>query len=190
MDSRPNLLFYSRTNNNCIELLRIMKQYQIDKEFKIINVDNNKSEVIKKIKVIPTMIIPSINKVIIGESVNEFVISVINSRIKEFNKNVKAINQYPLNQHLKQNQLNQNTSPYSTKITDEQHNQLIDKPILDKSTVNITNQNIKQEQNECNNENANCKILGYIEDEMGGLSDKYSYLNINISPIHNYGYYQ
>ena len=24
---------------------------------------------------------------------------------------------------------------------------------------------------------------------MGGLSDKYSYLNINISPMHNYGYY-
>lgn len=175
MDSRPNLLFYSRINNNCIELLRIMKQYQIDKEFKIINVDNNKSDVIKKIKVIPTMIIPSINKVIIGESVNEFVISVINSRIKELNNaNIKAINQNPLNQHLKQ----------------EQHNQLIDKPILDKSTVNIINQDIKQEQNECNNENVNCKILGYIEDEMGGLSDKYSYLNINISPIHNYGYYQ
>ena len=72
--NRPNLLFYSRTNN-CIELLRMMKQYQIDKEFKIINVDNNKSEVIKKIKVIPTMIIPSINKVIIGEDVNDFVIS-------------------------------------------------------------------------------------------------------------------
>ena len=27
--NRPNLLFYSRTNN-CIELLRMMKQYQID----------------------------------------------------------------------------------------------------------------------------------------------------------------
>ena len=80
--NRPNLLFYSRTNN-CIELLRMMKQYQIDKEFKIINVDNNKNEVIKKIKVIPTMIIPSINKVIVGEDVNEFVISIIKSRIKE-----------------------------------------------------------------------------------------------------------
>lgn len=180
MNSRPNLLFYSRSNDNCIELLRIMKQYQIDKEFKIINVDNNKSEVIKKIKVIPTMIIPSINKVIIGESVNEFVISVINSRIKELNNaNTKAI-QKPLNQ-------------YSTKITDEQHNQLIDKPILDKSTVNIDNEELKETlDNDLNNKQRNKinPILGYIEDEMGGLSDKYSYLNINISPIHNYGYYQ
>ena len=111
--NRPNLLFYSRTNN-CIELLRMMKQYQIDKEFKIINVDNNKNEVIKKIKVIPTMIIPSINKVIVGEDVNEFVISIIKSRIKE-----------PIN---------------NTPLTDEQHNKLIDKPILDKSTLNITNE--------------------------------------------------
>ena len=117
--NRPNLLFYSRTNN-CIELLRMMKQYQIDKEFKIINVDNNKNEVIKKIKVIPTMIIPSINKVIIGEDVNDFVISIIKSRIKE-----------PIN---------------NTQLTDEQHNKLIDKPILDKSTLNITNEEIKQEE--------------------------------------------
>lgn len=163
--NRPNLLFYSRTNN-CIELLRMMKQYQIDKEFKIINVDNNKSEVIKKIKVIPTMIIPSINKVIIGESVNEFVISIIKSRIKE---------------------------PINTQLTDEQHNKLIDKPILDKSTVNIDNEELKETlNNELNNKHSNKTnpILGYIEDEMGGLSDKYSYLNINISPIHNYGYYQ
>ena len=161
--NRPNLLFYSRTNN-CIELLRMMKQYQIDKEFKIINVDNNKNEVIKKIKVIPTMIIPSINKVIIGEDVNEFVISIIKSRIKE-----------PIN---------------NTQLTDEQHNKLIDKPILDKSTLNITNEEVKETNNY--NENKNNKItpiLGYIEDEMGGLSDKYSYLNINISPMHNYGYY-
>lgn len=161
--NRPNLLFYSRTNN-CIELLRMMKQYQIDKEFKIINVDNNKNEVIKKIKVIPTMIIPSINKVIIGEDVNDFVISIIKSRIKE-----------PIN---------------NTSLTDEQHNKLIDKPILDKSTINITNEEVKETNNY--NENKNNKttpILEYIEDEMGGLSDKYSYLNINISPMHNYGYY-
>ena len=163
--NRPNLLFYSRTNN-CIELLRMMKQYQIDKEFKIINVDNNKNEVIKKIKVVPTMIIPSINKVIIGEDVNQFVISIIKSRIKE-----------PIN---------------NTPLTDEQHNKLIDKPILDKSTVNIDNEELKETlNNELNNKHSNKTnpILGYIEDEMGGLSDKYSYLNINISPMHNYGYY-
>lgn len=159
--NRPNLLFYSRTNN-CIELLRMMKQYQIDKEFKIINVDNNKNEVIKKIKVIPTMIIPSINKVIIGEDVNDFVISIIKSRIKE-----------PIN---------------NTQLTDEQHNKLIDKPILDKSTLNITNEEVKETNNYESN-NKTTPILGYIEDEMGGLSDKYSYLNINISPMHNYGYY-
>ena len=117
--NRPNLLFYSRTNN-CIELLRMMKQYQIDKEFKIINVDNNKNEVIKKIKVIPTMIIPSINKVIVGEDVNDFVISIIKSRIKE---------------------------PINTQLTDEQHNKLIDKPILDKSTLNITNEEVKETNN-------------------------------------------
>lgn len=160
--NRPNLLFYSRTNN-CIELLRMMKQYQIDKEFKIINVDNNKNEVIKKIKIIPTMIIPSINKVIVGEDVNEFVISIIKSRIKE------SINNTPL--------------------TDEQHNKLIDKPILDKSTLNITNEEVKETNNYENKNNKITPILGYIEDEMGGLSDKYSYLNINISPMHNYGYY-
>ena len=159
--NRPNLLFYSRTNN-CIELLRMMKQYQIDKEFKIINVDNNKNEVIKKIKVVPTMIIPSINKVIIGEDVNDFVISIIKSRIKE-----------PIN---------------NTQLTDEQHNKLIDKPILDKSTLNITNEEVKETNNYESN-NKTTPILGYIEDEMGGLSDKYSYLNINISPMHNYGYY-
>ena len=109
------------------------------------------------------MIIPSINKVIIGEDVNDVVISIIKSRIKE-----------PIN---------------NTPLTDEQHNKLIDKPILDKSTLNITNEEVKETNNYENKNNKTTPILGYIEDEMGGLSDKYSYLNINISPMHNYGYY-
>ena len=63
---------------------------------------------------------------------------------------------------------------------------------FDISTVNIDNEELKETlNNELNNKHSNKTnpILGYIEDEMGGLSDKYSYLNINISPMHNYGYY-
>ena len=160
--NKPNLLFYSITSDKCIELIKFMKVRGIDKNFKLVCVDNNTSNIVKRIKVIPTMIIPSINKVFTGNDVYLFITTKYARPQKPLRKPP------PLPQHnTKQHQ--DNNQPQQQEITTHE---LVNKPETHAPIVN-------------NNNN----LIGYVEDEMSGLSDKYSYLDIDIQPIHNYGVY-
>lgn len=158
--NKPNLLFYSITSDKCIELIKFMKVRGIDKNFKLVCVDNNTSNIVKRIKVIPTMIIPSINKVFTGNDVYLFITTKYAQRPQKPLRKPPPLPQHNTNQHKDNNQ------PQQQEIT----------------THEIVN---KLETNAPINNN----IIGYVEDEMSGLSDKYSYLDIDIQPIHNYGVY-
>lgn len=158
--NKPNLLFYSITSDKCIELIKFMKVRGIDKNFKLVCVDNNTSNIVKRIKVIPTMIIPSINKVFTGNDVYLFITTKYAQRPQKPLRKPPPLPQHINNQHQNNNQ------PQQQEIT----------------THEIVN---KPETNAPINNN----IIGYVEDEMSGLSDKYSYLDIDIQPIHNYGVY-
>ena len=160
--NKPNLLFYSITSDKCIELIKFMKVRGIDKNFKLVCVDNNTSNIVKRIKVIPTMIIPSINKVFTGNDVYLFITTKYARPQKPLRKPP------PLPQH-NTNQYKDNNQPQQQEITTHE---LVNKPETHAPIVN-------------NNNN----LIGYVEDEMSGLSDKYSYLDIDIQPIHNYGVY-
>lgn len=158
--NKPNLLFYSITSDKCIELIKFMKVRGIDKNFKLVCVDNNTSNIVKRIKVIPTMIIPSINKVFTGNDVYLFITN------KYARPQMPLRKPPPLPQH-NTNQHQDNNQPQQQEITTHK---LVNKPETHAPIVN-------------NN------LIGYVEDEMSGLSDKYSYLDIDIQPIHNYGVY-
>ena len=168
--NKPNLLFYSITSDKCIELIKFMKVRGIDKNFKLVCVDNNTSNIVKRIKVIPTMIIPSINKVFTGNDVYLFITN------KYARPQMPLRKPPPLPQHIT-NQHQDNNQPQQQEITTHE---LVNKPETHAPIVNNNNSN-----NIKNNNN----LIGYVEDEMSGLSDKYSYLDIDIQPIHNYGVY-
>ena len=159
--NKPNLLFYSITSDKCIELIKFMKVRGIDKNFKLVCVDNNTSNIVKRIKVIPTMIIPSINKVFTGNDVYLFITTKYAQRPQMPLRKPPPLPQHNTNQHQDNNQ------PQQQEITTHE---LVNKPETHAPIVN-------------NN------LIGYVEDEMSGLSDKYSYLDIDIQPIHNYGVY-
>ncbi len=159
--NKPNLLFYSITSDKCIELIKFMKVRGIDKNFKLVCVDNNTSNIVKRIKVIPTMIIPSINKVFTGNDVYLFITTKYAQRPQMPLRKPPPLPQHNTNQHQDNNQ------PQQQKITTHE---LVNKP---ETYAPIVNNN----------------LIGYVEDEMSGLSDKYSYLDIDIQPIHNYGVY-
>ena len=158
--NKPNLLFYSITSDKCIELIKFMKVRGIDKNFKLVCVDNNTSNIVKRIKVIPTMIIPSINKVFTGNDVYLFITTKYAQRPQKPLRKPPPLPQHNTTQHQNNNQ------PQQQEITTHK---LVNKP---ETHAPINN-----------------NIIGYVEDEMSGLSDKYSYLDIDIQPIHNYGVY-
>lgn len=160
--NKPNLLFYSITSDKCIELIKFMKVRGIDKNFKLVCVDNNTSNIVKRIKVIPTMIIPSINKVFTGNDVYLFITTKYAQRPQKPLRKPPPLPQHNTNQHKDNNQPQQ-----QQEITTHE---LVNKP---ETYAPIVNNN----------------LIGYVEDEMSGLSDKYSYLDIDIQPIHNYGVY-
>ena len=161
--NKPNLLFYSITSDKCIELIKFMKVRGIDKNFKLVCVDNNTSNIVKRIKVIPTMIIPSINKVFTGNDVYLFITTKYAQRPQMPLRKPPPLPQHNTNQHQDNNQ------PQQQEITTHE---IVNKPETHAPIVNNNN-----------------TLIGYVEDEMSGLSDKYSYLDIDIQPIHNYGVY-
>ena len=166
--NKPNLLFYSITSDKCIELIKFMKVRGIDKNFKLVCVDNNTSNIVKRIKVIPTMIIPSINKVFTGNDVYLFITNKYVQRPQKPLRKPPPLPQHNTKQHQDNNQPQQ-----QQEITTHE---IVNKPETYAPIVN-------------NNKNNNNNLIGYVEDEMSGLSDKYSYLDIDIQPIHNYGVY-
>lgn len=113
MSNKPNLLFYSLNDTISLNILKLLKTYNIINIFQLFNIDENKTHpVLNKIKEIPTAIIPNENLILTKNEIINYIKS------------------------------------------------------------NIIKSNI---------------ILGYNDLEMNGYSDKYSFINSNISPIHNYG---
>lgn len=165
---KPNLLFYSNTNKKCIELLKFMKSKNIDKNFKIVCVDNNNSNTVKKITTIPTMIIPSLNKVFTGNEVYLFIVSITRNEEREKREEREDKREEKRDDNKRDNETNKTIDKETKVKTKDDNNETIE--------TNNTN-------------NSNNEVLGYVIDEMSGLSDKYSYINIDISPIHNYGYF-
>ena len=116
MTNKPNLLFYSITDNISINILNLLKTYELYNCFKLFNIDENKKHpVLNKINKIPTAILPNENKILIGDEIINYI----------------------------------------------------------KSNIIKTN-----------------NILGYNDLEMNGYSDKYSFINTNITPIHTYGIFK
>ena len=174
---RPNLIFYSLKNKKCNNFYHYLINNHLNNKFQLINVDTDKSNASKKINQIPTMIIPSINKVYFGDDVYNFFQQIPNKSSQPINQPIQS------NQPIKQSQQKPIQSNQPIKQLQQKPNQPIkqqQKPI--QSTKQL-NQN-KEKKEEKDNE-----VLGYIEYEMNGLSDKYYLINSTISPIHNYGIY-
>lgn len=75
--------------------------------------------------------------------------------------------------------------------TNGQQNESKDKEVnksIERNDKEI-NQEVKDNQSKSSKQNtqeSQYEVLGYIENEMSGLSDKYVFLNTDITPIHNY----
>lgn len=102
--SNVNILFYSNKNKNCQSLLKLMQIENMLHYFKCINIDENMDKIPSQIKSVPTAVISSLNKILVG---NEIFAFINNIRINHQNMAKNNREDIQINQINQQNQLNQ-----------------------------------------------------------------------------------
>lgn len=144
MSNKRNLLFYKSDCKLSQVVIKLLNSEGLLNSIDCLDVDKLK-KIPSQIKQVPTLILPQLNKILIGKEILIFI------------------------QEIKQSK---------NQVKQEQINQL-NKPI-EKEEININN---NQQNNQKPKEK---KVLGYIQNEMDGFSDKYAYKDINEAPQHNY----
>ena len=144
MSNKRNLLFYKSDCKLSQVVIKLLNSEGLLNSIDCLDVDKLK-KIPSQIKQVPTLILPQLNKILIGKEILIFI------------------------QEIKQSK---------NQVKQEQINQL-NKPI-EKEEININN---NQQNNQKLKEK---KVLGYIQNEMDGFSDKYAYKDINEAPQHNY----
>lgn len=141
MSNKRNLLFYKSDCKLSQVVIQLLNSEGLLNSIDCLDVDKLK-KIPSQIKQVPTLILPNLNKILIGKEILIFI------------------------QNIKQSK---------NQIKQEQFNQL---------NNSIEKENINNQQN--NQISKEKKILGYIQNEMDGFSDKYAYKDINEAPQHNF----
>ena len=141
MSNKRNLLFYKSNCKLSQVVIQLLNSEGLLNSIDCLDVDKLK-KIPSQIKQVPTLILPNLNKILIGKEILIFI------------------------QNIKQSK---------NQIKQEQFNQL---------NNSIEKENINNQQN--NQISKEKKILGYIQNEMDGFSDKYAYKDINEAPQHNF----
>lgn len=82
------ILFYSNRCNTCKTVCTLLNNSQLSNSFKFICVDNN-NNIPKQITVVPTVVIPSIHKMYVGNEIIQWIRSIIESR-KQSNTSLQS----------------------------------------------------------------------------------------------------
>ena len=153
MSNKRNLLFYKSDCKLSQVVIQLLNSEGLLNSIDCLDVDKLK-KIPSQIKQVPTLILPQLNKILIGKEILLFIQNIKQSK-----------NQF------KQEQINQ-----------------IDKEDLYLNQQNhLNNEQPKEQFKEPPKEQPKeKKILGYIQNEMDGFSDKYAYKDINEAPQHNF----
>jgi len=158
-----NIFFYRDRDKNCEQVYFLIKNNGFLNYFKCINVDITKPN----IKAVPALLIYKLKQILYGQEIYIF----LNNLIQQQNIKQQQIN-------LMRNSINNSIRPITPPP--QNTNQTQTNPQIIQQ--NIQQQNINRlQQNKSN-------IIGYIESEMNGFSDSYTFSSpdINILPQHNF----
>lgn len=87
-NNNPNLLFYSKRCNTCVNLLSIMQNDKLLDYFRLICVDN--TQIPPNIKIVPTLIVSNIAKPLVAKEIFDWI-----NQIKYINKQKETDSQRP-----------------------------------------------------------------------------------------------
>ena len=149
MSNKRNLLFYKSDCKLSQIVIQLLNSEGLLNSIDCLDVDKLK-KIPSQIKQVPTLILPNLNKILIGKEILIFIQNIKQSK-----------------NQIKQDQFNQLNNP------------------IEKEEIQ-NNQQSNQQENKINQKSKEKKILGYIQNEMDGFSDKYAYKDINEAPQHNF----
>ncbi len=158
-----NIFFYRDKDRNCEQVYFLIKNNGFLNYFKCINVETSRINL--PIKAIPALLIYKLKQILYGNDIFIF----LNNLIQQNNIQQQRLNlmKYSINNSIKPATNNQQNIQL-------QNNQI-------KQNIQQQNLNNSQQQNKSH-------IIGYIESEMNGFSDNYTFSSpdINIAPQHNF----
>jgi glutaredoxin-related protein len=150
MSNNKNILFYSTQCNLCKTVMQILKQENMATYFNYVCIDDPqiRSRIPKTITHIPTAIIPSMNKIFVGNDILQWIQTLRISRAQHSNVSASSIQRRMevLNQQPQNNKNTQDKVPQATP-------------------------------------------LGFVTQEMAGISDTYAYTTVEQAPRHTYSSY-
>lgn len=204
-----NIFFYCDNNSKCEQVYLILKTNNLIPSFRCVNVETTKISF--KLKEVPAILIYKLKQIYYNQELYKFLNVLIQQQQKQiqhqriiqqhqqyyqpqqYQANLQNI-QYNQTQPQLINNMNSKDNIYNNRILQNMNSNM--------SILNSNNQQFDPRLNQQNNiqqqlikKNQNImkgpvqkKILGYVENEMNGLSDIYTFQdpNVNITPQHNF----
>lgn len=173
-----NIFFYRDGDKLCNQVYFIMKSNGFLNYFNCINVETTKINI--RLQSIPALLIQKLNSILYGNDIFNFLNNIIQNNQKQ------AQMQQQVNMH-KMVQTSQQNGNYP--VINQGNNQQYQQQNYQQSQQTQTIQQTIQQQNmnkTINNQSS--KIIGYVESEMNGISDSYTFSSpdINIMTQHSF----
>lgn len=155
-----NIFFYRDRDKLCEQIYIIMKHNGFLNYFNCVNVETTRINI--QLQQVPALLIYKLRKILYGQQIFNF----LNERIQQSNLQTQ---QYQQMQQARETSLIQ------------QHNMPLQQQSMQSTIHNQNMNNITNQQPKTN-------IVGYVESEMSGFSDNYTFSNpdINIMPQHTF----
>ena len=172
-----NIFFYRDGDKLCNQVYLIMKNNGFLNYFNCINIETTKINI--KLQSIPALLIQKLGSILYGNDIFNFLNNSIQNKQKQIQMQ-QQVNMYKAIQTSQQNNYPQNG------MIQQQMNRpksLQDNPQQQNIQQTIQQQNMNKTVN-----NQQSKVIGYVESEMNGLSDNYTFSrpDINIMTLHTF----
>ncbi len=171
-----NIFFYCDGDKLCNQVFFIMKNNGFLKYFDCVNIKTTKLNI--KLQSIPALLIQKLNSILYGNDIFNFLNNIIQNNQKQAQMQ-QQVNMHRMIQTKQNNNyqvMNQvNNQQYQQNNIQQQNNQSIQQAIQQQNM----NKTINNQQS---------KIIGYVESEMNGISDSYTFSSpdINIMTQHSF----
>lgn len=183
-----NIFFFRDKCPICIQIFALLKSNNMINYFTFVDVD--KTKIPQLITRVPAMIIYG-KKILYDHEIFKFINTIIqqnrmsgqiafqqNNQINDFQGN-KMVNIHP---QINQSYITSFVKNPNLTISNQKSNEQLER--FDQQIQ----QNIQQTNKQTAFGNANKKVIGYVENEMNGFSDKYTFsdADINVVPQHSF----
>ena len=185
MNTNKNIFFYRDGDKLCNQVYFIMKNNGFLNYFQCVNVETTKLNI--RLQSIPAILIQKLKSILYGNDIFNFFNNIIqnNQKQMQMQQQVNMHRMIQTNQQFNYSQqsINQNNIQENNQDFQQNYQQLPPQQQSQSIQQTIQQQNMNKTIN-----NQPSKIIGYVESEMNGISDSYTFSSpdINIMTQHSF----